>query len=95
MRRALLSVYDKTGIAEFARSLVELGWSLYASSGTFRLLRGEGIEAEETAEIMGYPNLMGGRVKTLHPAIFGGILARRENPADMKEIDEFPYRWWT
>lgn len=89
MRRALLSVYDKTGIAEFARSLVELGWSLYASSGTFRLLRGEGIEAEETAEIMGYPNLMGGRVKTLHPAIFGGILARRENPADMKEIDEF------
>ena len=87
-RRALLSVYDKTGIADFAKSLCDLGWELYSSSGTYAFLRKAGIEVIEVAEITGYPHILGGRVKTLHPKIFGGILARRENTDDMNELDE-------
>ncbi|NLM70878.1 MAG: bifunctional phosphoribosylaminoimidazolecarboxamide formyltransferase/IMP cyclohydrolase [Synergistaceae bacterium] len=87
-RRALLSVYDKTGIVELAKSLFDLGWELYSSSGTYSFLRKAGIEVVEVAQITGYPHILGGRVKTLHPKIFGGILARRESSVDMSEIDE-------
>ena len=76
MPKAILSVHDKTGLLEFARGLVEMGWSLLASGGTARLLRENGLPVREVAEYTGSPEILGGRVKTLHPAIHGGLLAR-------------------
>jgi phosphoribosylaminoimidazolecarboxamide formyltransferase / IMP cyclohydrolase len=76
MPTAILSVHDKTGIIDFARSLSFLGWSLLASGGTARLLRDQNIPVTEVADYTGSPEILGGRVKTLHPAIHGGLLAR-------------------
>ncbi len=76
MPTALLSVHDKTGLVEFARRLANLGWRLLASGGTARLLRENGIAVSEVADYTGSPEILGGRVKTLHPAIHGGLLAR-------------------
>ena len=73
---AILSVYDKTGLTEFASGLAELGWTLLASGGTAKLLHENGISATEVADYTGSPEILGGRVKTLHPAIHGGLLAR-------------------
>jgi len=69
-------VYNKTGLVEFARALVVLDWELIASGGTARLLREAGLPVLDVAEVTGAPEMLGGRVKTLHPAIHGGILAR-------------------
>ena len=77
VRRALLSVSDKTGIVEFARELKERGIELLSTGGTARLLVGHGISVKEVAEHTGFPEIMGGRVKTLHPRIHGGLLGRR------------------
>ena len=76
MPTAILSVYDKTGIVEFAQGLVCLGWTLLASGGTARLLHENGLPVIEVADYTGSPEILGGRVKTLHPAIHGGLLAR-------------------
>ena len=76
MPKAILSVYDKTGLVEFARGLVELGWELIASGGTARLLPQNSLPVTEVADYTGSPEILGGRVKTLHPAIHGGLLAR-------------------
>jgi phosphoribosylaminoimidazolecarboxamide formyltransferase/IMP cyclohydrolase len=76
MPEALLSVHDKTGLVEFARGLHRLGWKLIASGGTARMLRENLIPVTEVADYTGSPEILGGRVKTLHPAIHGGILAR-------------------
>jgi phosphoribosylaminoimidazolecarboxamide formyltransferase / IMP cyclohydrolase len=76
MPRAILSVHDKTGLAEFARGLHELGWMLVASGGTARLIREQGLPVTEVADYTGSPEILGGRVKTLHPAVHGGLLAR-------------------
>jgi phosphoribosylaminoimidazolecarboxamide formyltransferase/IMP cyclohydrolase len=76
MPKAILSVHDKTGLAEFARGLSELGWSLIASGGTARLLREQNLAVTEVADYTGSPEILGGRVKTLHPAIHAGLLAR-------------------
>lgn len=75
--RAILSVYDKTGLETFARGLTELGFELIASGGTARLLAEWGLPVTTVEEVTGYPEMLGGRVKTLHPAIHGGILAQR------------------
>jgi phosphoribosylaminoimidazolecarboxamide formyltransferase/IMP cyclohydrolase len=85
MPRALLSVSDKSGLADFARGLVELGWSLVASGGTARTLREAGLPVSDVADVTGAPEMLGGRVKTLHPAIHAGILARAAE-ADMSEL---------
>jgi phosphoribosylaminoimidazolecarboxamide formyltransferase/IMP cyclohydrolase len=77
VRRALISVSDKSGIVEFARGLREAKVELLSTGGTFRLLREAGIDAVEVADYTGFPEMMDGRVKTLHPKIHGGILARR------------------
>ncbi len=77
VRRALISVSDKTGIEDFARALAEQGIELLSTGGTFRLLRDAGIEVTEIADYTGFPEMMDGRVKTLHPKVHGGILARR------------------
>lgn len=87
MPRALLSVYDKTGIIEFARALHDLGWELLSSGGTARALTGANIPVTDVAEITGYPAILGHRVVTLHPAIHGALLADTDNAehrADMQ-----------
>jgi phosphoribosylaminoimidazolecarboxamide formyltransferase / IMP cyclohydrolase len=86
-RRALLSVWDKTGLAEFARELVGLGIELVSTGGTARLLRDAGLEAIDVATLTGAPGILDGRVKTLHPAVHGGILARRDLEAHMATIE--------
>jgi len=76
MPKAILSVHDKTGLVEFASGLASLGWTLLASGGTARLLHENGLDVTEVAEYTQSPEILGGRVKTLHPAIHGGLLAR-------------------
>jgi len=75
-RRALISLYDKSGLVDFARSLVQFGWELIASGGTALAIRKANLPVQDVADITGSPEILGGRVKTLHPAIHGGILAR-------------------
>lgn len=90
MPRALLSVYDKTDLVRFATALVEKGWDLVASGGTERALRDAGLAVVTVEQLTGMPPMLGGRVKTLHPAIHAGILAR-DNESDMKTLEEFSY----
>ena len=85
MSKALLSVFDKTGLVEFAGGLASLGWELIASGGTARLLHQSGLLVTEVAEYTGSPEILDGRVKTLHPAIHGGLLAR-DREADRAEL---------
>ena len=75
-KRAVLSAYDKTGIVKFAQGLVALGWELVASGGSARVMREAGLAVRDVSAITGAPEMLGGRVKTLHPAIHAGILAR-------------------
>lgn len=84
--RALLSVSDKTGLVEFARGLSELGVELVSTGGTAKTLRDEGLEVTGVSDVTGFPEMMDGRVKTLHPAVHGGILARRDRPDDLAAI---------
>jgi len=86
--RALLSVYDKTGLVELAAGLSELGWELISSGGTSAALAKAGIAHSEVAEVTGAPEMLGGRVKTLHPVIHGGILADRSVPEHLAEAEE-------
>ena len=75
--RALISVSDKTGLVEFAQNLMALGIKILSTGGTYKLLRQNGIEAEEISAYTEFPEMMDGRVKTLHPKVHGGILGRR------------------
>ncbi len=84
-RCAFLSVWDKTGLVEFAQGLVSLGWELVASGGTARALREASLPVTDVAQVTGFPEMLGGRVKTLHPAIHAGILARPD-AADLAEL---------
>ena len=86
-KRALLSVHDKTGIADLARGLVEAGWELVSSGGTASVLADEGVPVVEVGEVTGAPEILGGRVKTLHPAIHGGILADRSDPGHLASLE--------
>jgi phosphoribosylaminoimidazolecarboxamide formyltransferase / IMP cyclohydrolase len=86
--RALLSVYDKTGLAELGRGLAKLGVALVSTGSTARVLREAGVEVTEVADVTGFPEIMDGRVKTLHPAIHAGILADRAKGAHMATLDE-------
>jgi phosphoribosylaminoimidazolecarboxamide formyltransferase/IMP cyclohydrolase len=88
MPRALLSVSDKTGLIDFARGLAELGWELVSTGGTARALREAGLAPYDVSEITGFPEMMHGRVKTLHPAVHGALLARRDVPEHMASLDE-------
>src|SRR5258705_3160301 len=84
--RAILSVSDKTGLVELARGLVERGVELVSTGGTAKALATAGLPVVNVSDITGFPEMMDGRVKTLHPAIFGGILARRSRPDDLEAI---------
>ncbi len=85
--RALISVYDKTGIVEFAQQLVDLGWEILSTGGTLRALREQGVPAVAVADVTGFPEILDGRVKTLHPSIHGGLLARLEIPAHREQLE--------
>jgi phosphoribosylaminoimidazolecarboxamide formyltransferase/IMP cyclohydrolase len=86
--RALLGVYDKTKIDSFARGLVDLGWEIVSTGGTFATLERAGVPVRKVEDITGFPEMLDGRVKTLHPAVHGGILARRDLPAHMTALAE-------
>ena len=86
MPRALISVYDKTGLVDLSAGLRELGWELLATGGTLRALQEAGLEVLEVAAFTGAPECFDGRVKTLHPTIHGGLLARRDLPEHMAAI---------
>ena len=90
MPTAILSVHDKTGIIEFAEGLASLSWSLLASGGTAKLLRENKITVTEVADYTRSPEILGGRVKTLHPAIHGGLLAR---PTDADHLELLNLGW--
>ncbi len=103
--RALLSVYDKTGLAEFAGDLVSLGWELVSTGGTARALRAAGLAVRDVEDLTHFPEMLDGRVKTLHPAVHGGLLARRDvaehmaaiaahgiGPIDMVVVSLYPFR---
>lgn len=90
MPRALLSVYDKAHIVEFATTLVELGWDLVASGGTQHLLQDAGLPVTPVEQLTGIPEMLGGRVKTLHPAIHAGILARNSED-DLSDLSQHGY----
>jgi phosphoribosylaminoimidazolecarboxamide formyltransferase / IMP cyclohydrolase len=105
LMRALLSVSDKRGVVEFAKALVELGWEIVSTGGTAAVLRREGIDVIPIDEVTGFPEMMDGRVKTLHPKIHGGLLGRRDNhehmaamqehditPIDLVAVNLYPFR---
>ena len=85
-KRAVLSVYDKTRLIEFAQGLSDSGWELVASGGSARIMRQAGLPVREVSKVTGAPEMLGGRVKTLHPVIHAGILAR-DLAADRSELD--------
>ncbi len=88
VRRALVSVFDKTGIIPFARGLSETGAEIVSTGGTARALRDEGLEVREVEDLTGFPEMMDGRVKTLHPRVHAGLLAVRDNPEHMRQARE-------
>jgi phosphoribosylaminoimidazolecarboxamide formyltransferase / IMP cyclohydrolase len=91
MPRALLSVSDKTAVIELARGLDALGWELLSTGGTATLLRENGLKVRDVSEVTGHPEMMDGRVKTLHPAVHAGILARRDRPGDTAALSAHGY----
>src|SRR5438093_12461843 len=87
IRRAMLSVHDKTGVVDLARGLAALGIEILSTGGTARLLREAGVAARDVSDVTGFPEMLDGRVKTLHPKIHGGILARRDLPEHMAALE--------
>lgn len=87
-RRALISVFDKTGIIEFAIELIKLGFEIISTGGTARTFREAGLPVREVAEVTGFPEILGGRVKTLHPLIHGSILARLDLKEQRQDLEE-------
>lgn len=88
IKRALISVSDKTGVVEFAKGLHELGVEIISTGGTMKAIADAGIPVKSVSEVTGFPEMMDGRVKTLHPMIHGGILAIRDNPDHVKAMKE-------
>ena len=85
-RYALISVSDKAGVVEFARSLARLGFTIVSTGGTARALAEQGVTVTEVAQITGFPEILDGRVKTLHPAVHAGILARRDSQEHLQAL---------
>jgi len=89
IKRALISVYNKNGIVNFAKELEKLFIEIISTGGTYKLLKENNIKVKSVEEITGFPEVLNGRVKTLHPNIFAGILADRDNPEHIKELEKF------
>src|SRR6188508_3412828 len=88
MSRALISVSDKTGLVQFAQALASRGFELVSTGGTAKALTASGVRVTGISDVTGFPEIMDGRVKTLHPAVHGGILARRDRPDDLAAADQ-------
>lgn len=88
IKRALISVSDKTGVVDFARALHEAGVEIVSTGGTMKAIKGAGIPVTYVSDVTGFPEIMDGRVKTLNPYIHGGILAVRDNPEHVREMKE-------
>src|SRR5215472_7824384 len=88
IKRALISVSDKNGLIPFAEALAERGIALISTGGTAKTLSQAGLDVADVASVTGFPEMLDGRVKTLHPAIHGGILARRDTPAHLDAIKD-------
>jgi phosphoribosylaminoimidazolecarboxamide formyltransferase/IMP cyclohydrolase len=88
VERALISVFDKTGILEFAKRLAALKIEILSTGGTSKLLREAGVSVRDVSDFTGWPEMLGGRVKTLHPKVHGGLLYRRKNPEDLRQVAE-------
>ncbi|HEX4905882.1 MAG TPA: bifunctional phosphoribosylaminoimidazolecarboxamide formyltransferase/IMP cyclohydrolase PurH, partial [Acidimicrobiales bacterium] len=88
-KRALLSVYDKTGVVELARELAALGWELVSSGGTAKAIADAGVAVTDLAEFTGYPAMLGHRVVTLHPLVHGAILADPTDPSHQADIEQY------
>ena len=88
VQRALVSVYDKSGLPEFVRQLAAAGVEIVSTGGTAKLLREARIAVRDVSELTGWPEMLGGRVKTLHPKVHGGILFRRGEPGDLAQTAE-------
>jgi phosphoribosylaminoimidazolecarboxamide formyltransferase/IMP cyclohydrolase len=86
--RAIISVSDKTGVVDFAKGLAKLGYEIFSTGNTRKAIGGAGVPVKSVSDITGFPEILDGRVKTLHPMVHGGILARRDLPAHMKELEE-------
>jgi phosphoribosylaminoimidazolecarboxamide formyltransferase/IMP cyclohydrolase len=86
--RAIISVSDKTGVVDFAKGLVKLGYEIFSTGNTKKAINGGGVAVKSVSDITGFPEILDGRVKTLHPMVHGGILARRDLAAHMKELEE-------
>lgn len=103
-RRAIISVSDKTGVVEFAKALVELGFEIVSTGGTFKTIKEAGVPVRYVTEITGFPEILDGRVKTLNPYVHGGILARRTpdhlaqlekhniGPVDLVAVNLYPFK---
>ncbi len=88
IKRAIISVTDKSGVQEFAKALQDMGVEIVSTGGTARVIREAGVDVKDVSELTGFPEMMDGRVKTLHPKVHGGILAIRDNPEHMAQMKE-------
>lgn len=89
IKGALISVYYKDGLEQIVRKLAEDGVTIYSTGGTLSFIEGLGLKAVSVESLTGYPSILGGRVKTLHPKVFGGILSRRDNPQDAEQTAQY------
>lgn len=89
IKSALISVFHKDGLDEIVRALGNLGVKIYSTGGTQKFVESLGVPVTAVEDVTGYPSILGGRVKTLHPGVFGGILARRDNPQDLEQLKQY------
>ncbi|MBI5203628.1 MAG: IMP cyclohydrolase [Nitrospirae bacterium] len=89
IKRAIISVSNKKGVIDFAKSLHSLGVEILSTGGTAKAMRDAGVKVKDVSDYTGFPEMLGGRLKTLHPKVHGGLLARRDNPKDMEDIKEY------
>ena len=89
IRSALISVFYKDNLDKVVKELSKLGVTIYSTGGTLSFINELGIDAKSVESLTSYPSILGGRVKTLHPKVFGGILARRENSTDLQQLEEY------
>jgi len=86
--RAIVSVSDKSGVVDFARGLKDLGVDIFSTGGTKKSLEAAGVKTHSVSELTGFPEILDGRVKTLHPAVHGGLFARRDIPQHLAELTQ-------
>lgn len=89
IKRAIISVSNKKGVIDFAKELHSLGVEILSTGGTAKAMRDAGVKVKDVSDYTGFPEMLDGRLKTLHPKVHGGLLARRDNPKDMEDIKEY------